>query len=120
MLFGLLANRFPWTVNLAAEYLEQTMASQRLSEQTFDNLEDEELNNHFGHIVRQCLNVEYKTGTDLLEAMRVACADWRRDRSPVCPLILISTKYDIHRRFHQGNDIIGRTKVIRELDSATV
>ncbi|KAJ7670957.1 hypothetical protein B0H17DRAFT_1085627, partial [Mycena rosella] len=56
-------------------------ASQRLSEQTFDTLEDEDLNKHFGHIVRRCLNVEYKTGTDVLEAMKDACENWRRDRS---------------------------------------
>ncbi|KAJ7664139.1 kinase-like domain-containing protein [Mycena rosella] len=81
MLFGLLANRFPWTANLEVDYSEHVKAAQRLSEHTFDTFEDEDLNKHFGHIVPRCLNVEYKTGTDVLEAMKDACENWRRDRS---------------------------------------
>ncbi|KAJ6535320.1 kinase-like domain-containing protein [Mycena vulgaris] len=78
MLFGLLANRFPWTTTLATGYAEQSQAAQRLSKRVYDTLDDEELEIRFGPITRQCFDIKYESGTDILEAMRDACASWRQ------------------------------------------
>ncbi|KAJ6571042.1 kinase-like domain-containing protein [Mycena sp. CBHHK59/15] len=76
MLFALLMNRFPWTVNLAPSLDEQVQAATNHGDRKFDTVDDAGLSDRFGRILERCFNAEYCNGAQLLSEMKEACSLW--------------------------------------------
>ncbi|KAJ7236420.1 kinase-like domain-containing protein [Mycena haematopus] len=81
MLFALLTNRFPWTVDLLPKLDEQAKALSKHNNFEFDTVEVAELNKYFGSILEKCLYPTYPTGTELLIDMKQAREMWLQVRS---------------------------------------
>ncbi|KAJ7161681.1 kinase-like domain-containing protein [Mycena filopes] len=76
MLFALLANRFPWTVDLLPELDKQVQVMTKHANREFDTVEDAELKRCFGSILEKCFVPQYPTGTELLDEMKQARGIW--------------------------------------------
>ncbi|KAJ7106395.1 kinase-like domain-containing protein [Mycena epipterygia] len=76
MLFALLMNRFPWTVDLLPKLDEQVQALSKHTWGEFDTIGVAELNKCFGSILEKCFVPTYPTATELLVDMKNAREMW--------------------------------------------
>ncbi|KAJ6454456.1 kinase-like domain-containing protein [Mycena vitilis] len=107
MLFALLMNRFPWTVNLAPNLDEQVQAATNHSNGKFD-IVDAELSNCFGWILEGCFKAEYTTGAELLSEMKKACTHWFQTSPNPQSIVPISANIQASASLDMGADVHGK------------